>query len=267
MAGWRCDLSAGNVPAGYGISIRMSLQYQTEEQTAEVGPYDEREVYAEAEPVVPVYTYAMIVVIVAVSAAQLARGLETSVLLAGFDKPVFSAGEYWRILTGAAAHGGLLHLFMNSYALLGFGRLVETLSNRAHLAIVFLLSAVGGGLLSLWAVPDGRSVGASGGIVGLLSYLAVYAFRRRKFISYEFRKSLLINIGFILLFGLALYQIIDNYGHIGGLIVGAVYGLLQIPADEYVDPREVRGSTEFLGLLALGTYIAAALFSIWLILS
>ena len=54
------------------------------------------------------------------------------------------------------------------------------LSNRAHLAIVFLLSAIGGGILSLVSQPDGISVGASGGIVGLIGYLAVYAFRRRQ---------------------------------------------------------------------------------------
>ena len=119
-------------------------------------------------------------------------------------------------------HGGLLHVAMNGYAFYSFGRIFEMLSNRAHLAIVFLLSAVGGGLLSLVLAPDGISVGASGGIVGLIGYLAVYAFRRREFISPAFRKSLLINIGFILVYGLVLYQVIDNFGHIGGLITGAI---------------------------------------------
>ena len=97
------------------------------------------------------------------------------------------------------------------------------LANRAHLAIVFLLSAVGGGLLSLIFAPSVISVGASGGIVGLIGYLAIYAFRRRQFISSAFRKNLLINIGFIIIFGLALYNVIDNFGHIGGLLTGAVY--------------------------------------------
>ena len=215
----------------------------------------------------PVYTVILLVSIAAVMAAQLYRGLEPSILAAGFVKPDFIfAHEYWRILTGAVLHGSLLHVAMNGYALFSFGRLFEMLSSRSHLAIVFLASAIGGGLLSLAFSPDGISVGASGGIVGLISYLAVYAFRRRRFISAEFRKNLLINIGFILVFGLVLYQIVDNYGHIGALITGAVYGFIQIPSDEYVDPRKASAVVEVLGLIALGTYIAASLFSIFLML-
>jgi membrane associated rhomboid family serine protease len=107
-------------------------------------------------------------------------------------------------------HGGFLHLFMNGYALYSFGRLMEMLTNRAHLAIVFLLSAIGGGLLSLVFFPEGASVGASGGIVGLIGYLLIYAFRRRQFVSSEFRNSLLVNIGLILVVGFFVLENVDN---------------------------------------------------------
>jgi rhomboid protease GluP len=245
----------------------MSLKYQSE--TEETGPEPNADLDSRTAvmPAFPFYTITLLVCIIAVMIVQILTGLDASILTAGFVKPNFIyKHEYWRILTGAALHGSVLHVAMNGYALYSFGRLFEMLSNRAHLAIVFLLSAVGGGILSLIMVPAGISVGASGGIVGFISYLAVYAFRRRQFISPQFRKDLLINIGFILVFGLVLYQIIDNYGHIGGLIVGAVYGFLQIPSDQYVDPRKAGSLTEILGLTALGIYIATALFSIYLIL-
>ncbi len=115
-------------------------------------------------------------------------------------------------------------------------------------------------------MPNGISVGASGGIVGLIGYLLIYAFRRRQFISPAFRKNLIINIGFILVFGIVLYQAIDNFGHIGGFITGAVYGLLQIPSDEHVDPRVAGPKVEFAGIAAVGIYLAACLFSVLLIL-
>jgi membrane associated rhomboid family serine protease len=140
------------------------------------------------------------------------------------------------------------------------------LSNRAHLAIVFLLSAIGGGLLSLAFQPDAISVGASGGIVGLVSYLAVYSFKRRDFITPQFRRSLLTNIGFILIFGLVLYQVVDNWGHIGGLITGAIYGLVQISSNAYSDPREASLPVEYAGVVALGIYLAACAFSVLVIL-
>jgi membrane associated rhomboid family serine protease len=233
---------------------------------------------SEAQPF-PLYTYILIGSIAAVFGAQLvfgdaARELfslvgdERSALAAGLVKSdVIKFHEYWRLLTSAAIHGGLIHVVMNCYAFLMFGRLCEMLSNRAHTAIVFLLASVGGGLLSLYFLPDTISVGASGGIVGLLGYITVYAFRRRRFISAEFRKSLLINIGFLAVFGLVLFNVVDNYGHLGGLITGVVYGLLQIPSNEYVDPREARPITKIAGIIALAVFVMTCLVSILLIVN
>lgn len=241
----------------------MSLQYQTEQDEQQA----DAPVEYVARPPFPLYTVLLIVGIGAVFVAQLDSGLDNSIAAAAFDKVSFRiAHEYWRIFTGATLHGGPLHVFMNCYAFYSFGKIFEMLSNRAHLAIVFLLAAIGGGVLSLIFVPDGISVGASGGILGLVSYLAVYAFRRRQFISAEFRKSLLMNIGFILIFGLVLYQQIDNFGHIGGLIVGAIYAFLQIPTDEHTDPRQASSLVEFAGIGALGFYLATGVFSILLML-
>ncbi|MFN6963604.1 MAG: rhomboid family intramembrane serine protease [Pyrinomonadaceae bacterium] len=243
-------------------NVREEIDQTTGPEPVEIG----EELAGRGEVPVPWYTYTFVICILAVTVAQLATDLDGSILAAGFVKPEFARGEYWRILTGATAHGGLAHAALNGYALYSFGRIFELLSNRAHLAIVMLIAAVAGGLLSFAFVPEGISVGASGGIVGLLSYLAVYAFKRYQFISPEFRRSLLINIGFIILFGLALYQLIDNWGHIGGLIAGAVYGFVQIPRDPYVDPAVASPATQVAGVICLGAYIAASIFSILLIL-
>lgn len=241
----------------------MSLKYHTEDDEQEAGQTQNMAVRTNP----PYYTIILIVAIGAVALVQFATGLQPSIDAAGFDKRSFlNAHQYWRILTGATTHGSIIHVLMNCYAFYSFGQNFETLSNRAHLAIVFLLSAIGGGALSLAFTPDGVSVGASGGIVGLIGYLAVYAFRRRQFISPAFRKNLLINIGLILVFGLVLFQTIDNFGHIGGLITGAIYAFFQVSSDAYSDPREATSTVEFAGLAAMGIYIASCGFSILLIL-
>ena len=225
---------------------------------------------------IPVYTYTLLACIAAVFVAQFTTSTDPeffamdrySAFYAGFDKQAFlNSHEYWRILTGATVHSGILHVALNSYALYSFGRLIELLSNRAHLAIVFILSALGGGVLSLLFNPDGTSVGASGGIIGFLSYLAVYAFKRRQFIAPEFRRSLLFNIGFILLYGLLMFNTIDNFGHIGGLIVGALYGLIQIPSDEYVDPRQTGRVTKVVGLACICLYALTCVLTILLLVN
>jgi membrane associated rhomboid family serine protease len=237
----------------------MSVTYQSEEDSQYQAPMPRQPI--------PMITLVIIASIAVVFAVQMVTGLQTSSDLAGFDKVAFIKNrEYWRILTGAALHGGPLHVFMNCYAFYSFGKIFELISYRMHVALVFVLSAVGGGLLSLVFLPNGVSVGASGGICGIVAYLAVYAFRRLQFISAEFRKSLLINIGFILIFGLILYQQIDNFGHIGGFIVGAAYGMIQVPTDEYVDPRYGSSLISGVGLAALGLWIGVCLFSMAIML-
>lgn len=247
----------------------MSLQY--DEEIEEIAPpAEEAENVRRAQVIFPLYSAILIACLIAVSVCQfvvdgkdgILFGGETSILLAGFVKPLFSDGQYWRILTGATLHGGLIHLAFNSYALYILGRLVETLSNRAHLAIVFLLSAVSGGVLSLIFLPEATSVGASGGVIGFLGYLTVYGFKRRKLLSNDFLKSMLFNVAFIAFIGVFVLPNIDNFGHLGGLLTGAVYGMLQISGDVYEDPRVAGRSTEFAGLIALGIFITASIFSI-----
>lgn len=249
----------------------MSLKYQTEELDKDITP-EETQGFQRAVGAVPYYSIILIVSLCAVAVFQiLADGRnpivfgEESALIAGFVKPAFLQGQYWRILTGAALHGGLMHLVFNCYALYVLGKLIETLSNRAHLAIVFLLSAIGGGILSLIFMPDGVSVGASGGIVGFLGYMAVYGYRRRELLPPSFLKNMLVNIGFIALYGILLSGSIDNFGHLGGLLTGAIYGFFQISGDIYKDPRTVSKTVEICGLIALSAFIAVCLFSILLL--
>jgi len=242
----------------------MSLEYKDETESQ---PEAERAVAAVHVPL-PYYTIILLICMAAVFVVQMATNVNTSALAAGLFKPeVIHGHQYWRLLTGAALHGSVIHIFMNGYAFYSFGRLMEMLSNRAHLAIVFLLSAIGGNILSTVLFPEGFSVGASGGIVGIIGYLLIYAFRRRQFISAEFRRSLLINIGFILIFGLVLFQVIDNYGHIGGLLTGIIYGVFQIPSDAYENPQNASGVTKAFGAAALGVYILTCAFAIYRILS
>lgn len=215
----------------------------------------------------PFFTYILVGSIVAVTLVQMATGLDKSIEAAGFVKPDFLAkDEYWRILTGGALHGGILHLYFNAQALYGFGGLIEYLSNRAHLAIVFVAAIIGGGLLSLLFLPEGASVGASGGIMGLIGYLAIYGYRRKQQLPPDFPKSMLINIGFIAAFGIVAYQIVDNFGHLGGLIVGAIYGFVQIPKDLQKNPRSVGTVTELFGYAALGVFIFTCILSVLLLL-
>jgi membrane associated rhomboid family serine protease len=230
----------------------------------------------EGQNVTPYFTYILLACIVAVYLAQYFMDsnnpsgkdeLPVSIQIAGLVKPlVRNNGEYWRIMTGALLHYWLLHIYFNGQALFGFGSLIEYLSNRAHLSIVFVLSIVGGGFFSLLFMPNITSVGASGGIMGLIGYLAVYGYRRKQQLPPDFLKSMLINIGFIAAFGLVAYQIIDNFAHLGGFLIGVVYGYLQVPRDLSISPRRINAVTEAFGYLAMGLIVFSSIFTILMLL-
>lgn len=238
-----------------------------EHHSPEIDPSGENAgIQAPERAPLPVYSIVLIVCYSAVFAAQLYAGLEQSVYLAGDDKQAFLAGEYWRMLTGSALHGGLLHYAMNTFALYSFGKIFEIMSARAHLPIVFLLSAIGGAILSLVVNPVGISVGASGGIVGVVGYLVVYSFKRKEFVTAEFRRGLIFNIGFILLYGFVLVGTIDNSAHVGGLLTGAAYALIQVPPDSYSDPRVSSDAVSIAGLVSAGVYAATCVFAVLVIM-
>ncbi|MDM7921429.1 MAG: rhomboid family intramembrane serine protease [Pyrinomonadaceae bacterium] len=246
----------------------MSIEHKDDELVVESTRADERDGTSSfSGPGIPVYSSLIIVGIICVAFGQISSGLKQSIAIASFDKHAFVAyGEYWRILTGSVMHNGVLHLTLNCLALYSIGKVIEWLSDKSIVPIVFLLSAIGGGLLSLLFKPDVPSVGASGGVVGLLGYLIVYAFVRRQFVSPAFRKDLLMNLGFIVVLGLVLYQWVDNFGHLGGLLTGVLFGFFQVPRDPYVDPTKPGKVSELAGIVSLGVILSVSLFSVLLLL-
>ena len=73
--------------------------------------------------------------------------------------------------------------------------------------------------------PYSISVGASGGIFGLMGALVAFAIIERHKIEKRYLSSLLQIIIINLFIGLSI-QNIDNYGHIGGLIGGFIIGYI-----------------------------------------
>jgi membrane associated rhomboid family serine protease len=76
---------------------------------------------------------------------------------------------------------------------------------------------------------------------------------------------MLINIAFIGAIGVIGYQLIDNFAHLGGLLAGAIYGFVQVPANPHADPRRVRMESKILGIVSLIIFAAVCLYTISLL--
>ena len=140
-------------------------------------------------------------------------GYESALLLA--KDPVIN-GEYYRILTVALLHGGLLHLGFNLYSLHLLGTPVEAFFGKGRYLTIFIGSLIAASLASLtFNPPYVYSIGASGAIFGLFGALAVGGKR----MGVDFR-----SIGTIVAINFALGFImsgIDWHAHLGGLLGGA----------------------------------------------
>ncbi|QHL88491.1 rhomboid family intramembrane serine protease [Nibribacter ruber] len=177
--------------------------------------------------VTPILMYLNVLVFVAMVAAGLGFiSFEALDLLSwGANyRPAVQEGDYWRLLTSVFLHGGIMHLFMNMYALLFIGLFLEPLLGRNRYVLLYLICGVAASLASMWWYEAQVSVGASGAIFGLYGfYLALLT---TKVFPKDFKTSFLTSIGLFIGFNL-LYGLtggIDNAAHIGGLVTGFVLG-------------------------------------------
>lgn len=186
----------------------------------------------------PRVTYWLLACIVVVSVLQLA-GPGESIDVAGLVKPAVFAGEWWRILTATYMHVGVFHLWMNASALYALGPIVEAYDSRIRLPLVYLMSALCGSLASVLLLPK-TSVGASGGIMGVVAFLLVLARRQPNRVPPWLQRGALISLALTAYLGLFGFAFIDNAAHGGGALAGAAVGALSIPhGGEELSPARV----------------------------
>jgi len=146
--------------------------------------------------------------------------------------PAVAAGEWWRLITSAFLHLGLLHLAFNMYALWLFGPIMEQLYGHVEFAVIYVLCALGGSVLTILLQPESAAAGASGAIFGLFG-LAFVVSRRRHLILGPQARAIISQVGTLLVLNLFITFIaadrISWTGHLGGLLVGAVLGLMLAP--------------------------------------
>ena len=139
--------------------------------------------------------------------------------------------ELWQLVTYSFLHGNLLHLGFNMLALFTFGRDVERLFGSVWYLKYYFVTVVVAALchiiVSGWiGAPPYPTVGASGGVYGLLLAFGVY-FPRRTVILLFPPIPLPARV-FVLLFGaLELYfgvtgtaSGVAHFAHLGGMLGG-----------------------------------------------
>ncbi len=170
----------------------------------------------------PTITYIIIILNAIYFFAPLLLG-ESENFLAEFcvHGPSIRYGQYYRLITGAFIHSGILHLAFNCYAIYVVGSQLESFLGKFKYVVIYLVSAIFGSLMSMTFNGDTASVGASGAIFGLMGALLYFGYHYRVYLGNVMKSQIIPLIAANLLLGF-LSPGIDNAAHIGGLVGGAV---------------------------------------------
>ncbi len=136
--------------------------------------------------------------------------------------PIFQLNRWWSLISASYLHGSLLHLVFNMIAIYQIGPLVIREYGSSKMIIIFTLSGIGGFLISsLLGVRF--TIGASAAVCGLIGAALYYGKSR----GGTYGNAVYSQIGGwalgIFIFGFIVPGI-NNWGHAGGMLVGALSG-------------------------------------------
>lgn len=133
-------------------------------------------------------------------------------------------GEYFRLISYVFVHIGFIHLIMNLFALKYFGPPIETLAGWGVLLAIFFGSGIAGGAASAY-YGNTLTIGASGGVLGLLSAAIAFNLFKIKGSNSFSNQSNISNLLFIIAINIGygfMEKGIDNRAHLGGLLAGFI---------------------------------------------
>lgn len=138
--------------------------------------------------------------------------------------------QIWQLLTYGFLHGGVMHLFLNMYALWLFGSRMESAWGSRVFAFYYFVCIIGAGVVQLIVASQSGeiypTIGASGGVFGLLlAFAMTYPNERLMLI---FPPVVLKAKWFVLIYGLIELYFgvtgsvagVAHFAHLGGMLFG-----------------------------------------------
>jgi len=151
---------------------------------------------------------------------------QTSLILLGATGviPIDGYGRFWTLLTANYLHGGILHLVFNLMALRQIAPWVNQEYGPSRMFTIYTLGGVFGYLISYLAGVS-FTIGASGAVCSLIGALLYYGRSRGGVYGGMVFREVSGWVFSLVLFGFIMPGI-NNWAHGGGIVGGAILGLL-----------------------------------------
>ncbi|XP_057764019.1 RHOMBOID-like protein 2 [Salvia miltiorrhiza] len=153
--------------------------------------------------------------------------------------------QAWRLISCIWLHAGLIHLLANMLSLVFIGIRLEQQFGFVRVGVIYLLSGIGGSILSSLFIQNSISVGASGALFGLLG--AMLSELLTNWTIYANKAAALFTLVIIIAINLAVGILphVDNFAHIGGFLSGLLLGFVFLvrPQFGWKEGRHLPGGT------------------------
>jgi membrane associated rhomboid family serine protease len=136
---------------------------------------------------------------------------------------ILQGRDLYRLLTPVFLHGNIGHLFTNMYSLNVMGNDLERFFGRSRYLTTYLLAGMAGNVCSAFMSPN-PALGASGAVFGVLGAYTTFLLRHEWLLSRageDMSSRLMQTAALNIVLGFV-NPAIDNWGHIGGALGGAV---------------------------------------------
>lgn len=137
--------------------------------------------------------------------------------------------QWWRLITAMFLHFDAEHLINNMVMLCCIGSRVEKIAGHMKMLVIYILSGIGGGLLSLFMmIKTGDyavSAGASGAIFGLIGALLWLVICHRGSVEGITTKGMMFMIALSMYYGVESAGV-DNWAHFGGMVAGFAFAII-----------------------------------------
>lgn len=163
-------------------------------------------------------------------------------------RSVVDFGQYGRLLWSMFLHADVQHIFNNMVILFFLGAMIEKEIGHLRYGMFYLISGLGGSVLSLiykgMTGTTAISFGASGAVFGLdgvLLALVLFSGKRMENVTLP---RVFLMIGYSLYSGFTGHNI-DNAAHVGGLVTGFLLGAIMCMTDNRKRNESERCSIEY----------------------
>lgn len=147
---------------------------------------------------------------------------------------IYDDTQVYRFLSPIILHSGIIHLVANVVWQLFIAARCEVYWGLWRVVLIYVVSGVGGNMLSCVMNPDLISVGASTSLSGIFSAMfadLIYNWNNRFTIPNPILSAISLTLQLVIFLLMGFVPLIDNWGHLGGFIVGFLLGMVIIPHD------------------------------------